>query len=97
MMNAMGLGRNQDVAQQPEVGFNVAVIEAGIPESKQIPANKRLQSYIHPQQRKRNKTHDGLDKPIHGMHPQIGEQVEVSLRVVDGMKIPEQHYLWRRM
>ncbi len=46
MMYTVGLRCNHDIAQHAEIGFDVAVIKAGIPDSEQIPAGERCNSDI---------------------------------------------------
>jgi len=89
MVDTVRLRRHHYVTKNTEIGFDIAMVKARIPDSKHIPTAKGRQSGIYTQTQERNKSHPGLDKPFHGVNPQISEQVHVSLRVMDGMKVPE--------
>src|SRR5688572_2453144 len=68
MMNAVRLRRYQHVAKNAQIRLDVAMIESGIPGSKQMPTDEGCERDICSQAQKRNKAHRRLDEPFHRVH-----------------------------
>src|SRR5210317_2124246 len=87
MMHAMGLGCNQDIFQWPEVRANVRVDEQWVPflDNENDPDLWDLEG----KEYERQDRHEVERQVVDEVGPVVGEEIDLTLRVVDLVKFPQ--------